>query len=955
MRSNNKNKLMAVNRFLANPLVITLKLMLVDVIFIALGNYIITSIGNVGEYMNDSGNPMQYFGLENCIPKYSSYSSSQKLLFILLILAAACIDIIDVYKTRIAFAEKDINQGQHGTRRWTTMKEIKAQFKAVPLKTEGFIGKPGFPISRIKDKIYIDDTLTNCLSLGSTRSGKGQGSIIQDVDIASRPINISDRPSLIIADPKTENSRMMARRLEDRGYVTRFFNLDEPSKSMGYNPLKMVVDYYKQGQNQKAQMAAKSFSFSIFNASDNVGQEPIWKNTATDLFTALQIAITSDCVEADKKINMGRKELFRQKRKEFSLLPEDDKRTAREMYFKALSDFNGRELKYIKTATVNMIKTSEYDVMSGITFSQDDEKRLSEMKKGYIDKILTRTVKEDVFYLEEKYISDISNTFGEAVNIPEREDIEDIEEKMPIDDPVSSAYIEAIPDNAAFFEIYPNEKKVNAYSCILFFQNMCNRAASKAKGGDFEEKAETAMDEYFNARSATDYARMLYLEIKSAGSKTKGSVYINMQSALSTFVLHDIAQMTAESDFDIESLGYGDKPVTIFLVIPSEDRSNYFIATTFIAQVYRYLFESAKRRTGKLERNTIFILDEFGNLPPIENFSGMVSVGLGLGIAFHIYIQSYGQIYGNYKDDAQTILDNFATQQYIMSVGNDSAEEFSKRVGTTTVISTQRSGGRFSKEKTYTESPSQRPLIYEHELAVLREGESVITRNLKRTDNLGVAIDSMPIINEYRDRLNIVNYAAIIKEIIANRFIKRKGLINPKTKAITSLSEEWKIRVNGKKRYLGTAALYAYQYLSDEFPQPETVNFHDICRESRKHINIDKRIYSAEEVLDKIREQKENESFNSLLDDLMQLLAVDEAEEKQKSSSFEKTFSELKRYDAIAHELDVRLGKFGGYEELLGISVETAVSEVKEAIENSNELSMAAKKYITSLMKEGGD
>lgn len=965
MRSDNKTRGMKLNKLLANPVFIICRLIIFDLVIFALLFYIINSIGSISEFIeNGSKQPGEYFGAGNFLPAFSGYSGAQVALIVFATVCLLVCNALDFYKTRISFAEGDINQGQYGTRRWTTRKEIKEQFKAVPLKTDQFDGKPGFPISRVKDKIYVDDALTNCLGLGSTRSGKGQGSIVQDVDIASRPRDIKDRPSLIIADPKTENSRMMAGQLEKRGYDVRFLNLAEPQRSMGFNPLQLVVDYYKRSQPQKAQMAAKSFAFSIFNADDNTGQEPIWKNTATDLFTALIVAIVSDCVELDSKINESRKKLFRQKKKLYAQLSENEKREDSESWQEAVEKFNDRGLSYIKIATWRMIEKSEYDETSGVAFGENDEKLLEEIKKKYIEKIERQTRKEDVSYFEDCYITEIDKTFGDAVIIPKREDIEDIEEEFEIEDPILSAYIRSVPDETAFFNVYPNERKANAFSCILFFQDMCNRAASESSGDEeFEQKAETAMDEYFNARPQTDYAKSLYLEIKSAGSKTKGSVYINMQSALSTFVLHDIAQMTAESDFDMETLGYGDRPVAVFLVIPSEDRSNHFIATTFISQVYRFLFELAKARSGKLDRNAIFILDEFGNLPVIENFAGMVTVGLGMGLGFHIYIQSYGQIYGKYKDDAQAILDNFATQQYIMSIGNDSAEEFSKKVGQTTVIATQRSGSRFSTDKTYTESVQQRPLIYEHELAVLREGESVIIRNLKRTDNLGVAIDSMPIINEYMDDLPVWVYIRIVLDIFVSRFIKRKGLVNPKNKRLTTLSQEWKIRVNDQKRYLGTDALYAYQYLSDEFPPPEQVNFYDICRESRKHINITKRVYSSEDVIKRMKTEKENKRLDEFFSRMSSFISIDANEEEPKETAVEepiteekrdKLFGDLKKIDLIEQELEKRLEQYGGHEKALGITRKNTADEARKAIEESDHLRVAAKKYITSLMKEGG-
>ena len=70
----------------------------------------------------------------------------------------------------------------------------------------------------------------------------------------------------------------------------------------------------------------------------------------------------------------------------------------------------------------------------------------------------------------------------------------------------------------------------------------------------------TALDEYFNARDKYDFAASLYSTSKLAGARTKGSIYTNMQSAVSVFSLKNIARMTSESDIDIADIGYGDRP-----------------------------------------------------------------------------------------------------------------------------------------------------------------------------------------------------------------------------------------------------------------------------------------------------------------------------------------------------------------------------------------------------------
>lgn len=761
MRSDNEIKTMKLPRFLARWNVIPIIVGSIDLVILMAFDYVV----NVVSSLIRNGMDETSFGILNLLPLFWRWSGSIFGLYLFFVLVIAALDAILIYQIRVSLSDKELNHGQKGTARWTTQEEVRQQYKAVPLKNEFYPGRGGTIVSRQGDTLYIDDSHSNTLVFGTTRSGKGEMYVFPSIDVYSRAAKLSDRPSMIISDPKLELYRCSKRTLEERGYIVRLLNLADPMHSMGYNPLQLVVDYYRAGQVEKAQMAAKTFSFSIF-AADNSTQEPIWKNTATDLFTALIIAIATDCMEADKRLNDQRRQAWSRKRAAFMQLSASEQAVARGKY-EALSERD-----------------------------------------------------EDVLLMDSLYY---------------------------------------IPTEVPFTQIHPNEKKVSCFSCLNFFRELCDRKAlARAESQMEREKiAETALDEYFNNRPPLDYAKSLYQEIKTAGDRTKGSVYLNMQSAVSIFALDNIARLTAENDVDIEEIGYGEKPVAIFIGLPSEDRSNHFLVTTFIAQVYQYLFNLAKTRKGskqgKLDRRVKFILDEFGNFPEIENFAGFVTVCLGLGVSFDIYVQALNQISAIYKDHAKTILENFANQIYIKSVGPETAEEFSEVLGKTTLVEIQRSGSRFTLDKNYTESATERPLMYPDELTRLREGECVVYRGIKRTDRLGVAIESFPIINEYADEPKEKEKQQIKAEMMADRSAGKK-MRHPKMEEDrdTTPEEELHIRIGRWQMEHGTALLYRYMYLTDTFPNPDDISIEEVNTESRAHIDYTAMIYEPEQALKKL-------------------------------------------------------------------------------------------------------
>ena len=774
MRSENKNMTMRLGRFLAKGHTVPVAVLVIDLVIFLAVTYLINVMHNFRYIIQDMENAVDYMGISCLVPHIGRHLG----FYLLIMLVIGILDIFFAYQLRTSLGEADINNGTKGTARYTTQLEVREQYKAVPLKGEKYPGKGGTIVQRQKDKLYIDDSKSNTLVIGTTRSGKGEMYVVPTIDVYSRAEKLEDRPSMIISDPKPELYKMCKAKLEERGYIVRFLNLADPYHSMGYNPLQLVINYYKTGDIAKAQMMAKTYSFSIF-AADNNSQEAIWKNTATDLYTALIIAVTTDCLEEDRELNEQRRQSWIEKRRAFMELSVMEQQMAREKF--------------------QAVKKESKDILS----------------------------EERIYY---------------------------------------------IPPEQLYFEVYPNEKNVNSFSCLNFFRELCDRKALDAAENEEERAklADTALDEYFNSRPPLDFAKSLYQEIKTAGDRTKGSVYINMQSALSVFALDSIARLTAENDVDIEAIGYGDRPIAIFIGLPSEDRSNHFLVTTFIAQLYQRLFQLTKSREGKeqgkLDRQVKFILDEFGSFPEIENFASFVTVCLGLGISFDIYVQALNQIESKYKDDAKTIKENFANQVYIMSIGEDTAKEFSEMLGNRTVIEVQRSGSRLGLNKTFTETATERPLMYHDELSTLREGECVVYRGIKRTDRLGRAVRSYPIINEYADGMSILKKMRTFISFFKERIIQGKKYKHPdeNEKRDCTLLEEWKIRENRVLQRDGTALLYRYQYLSDDFPDPNKIRIEDVNTESREHVNYRDMIVDPISMLQKSVQRAEKKSYLKL-------------------------------------------------------------------------------------------
>lgn len=298
-----------------------------------------------------------------------------------------------------------------------------------------------------------------------------------------------------------------------------------------------------------------------------------------------------------------------------------------------------------------------------------------------------------------------------------------------------------IPPEAKYIKTHENIKKVTVPSVVNTFTELART---------WIDSRTTQLDLYFQKRPSSDRAKAIYSSIEVAGGdKTKGSIFSQALTKLNFYMYENITKLTSKSTFDLESLGFGEKPVALFIGVPFYDRSKDSIVSTLIEQAFQANARRASVSPGqKCKRRIMFHLDEIGNYPAIKDFKSMISVGLGCNMIFNLFLQSLSQmdsVYGT--DDAKTIRGNMGNQIYIQSSLYECAEEFSKMIGNETITSITRMGKKMELSKSFTEMQDERPLLTPVELTELRPGENVIKRVMKRTDLKGNKIKPYPIFN----------------------------------------------------------------------------------------------------------------------------------------------------------------------------------------------------------------
>lgn len=293
-----------------------------------------------------------------------------------------------------------------------------------------------------------------------------------------------------------------------------------------------------------------------------------------------------------------------------------------------------------------------------------------------------------------------------------------------------------------------NEKKINLPNVLLKFTSLAEKTLPPAVEG---AEPKNALDVFFENRDILDVARNLYSAIRIAGGeRVKGSVYSTVLSKLTGFMDDKIKKMTAYSSFRLTSIGFGERPVAVFLAMPDYDNSNAFIQSIFISQVYYALAKKAISSGGKCKREVIFLLDEFGNIPCINNMASMITVCLGRNIRFNLVVQAYSQLDKEYGEhDSDTIYGNCGNQIYIQTDNYETAEQFSNLIGKETIVNVTRMGGELAltTQKQYTESTEEKPLLNPNELMEFMEGECVVKRVMMRKDQYNNRVKPRPIYN----------------------------------------------------------------------------------------------------------------------------------------------------------------------------------------------------------------
>ncbi|MBR0600055.1 VirD4-like conjugal transfer protein, CD1115 family [Sinanaerobacter chloroacetimidivorans] len=207
-----------------------------------------------------------------------------------------------------------------------------------------------------------------------------------------------------------------------------------------------------------------------------------------------------------------------------------------------------------------------------------------------------------------------------------------------------------------------------------------------------------------------------------------------MQSVLSTALSRLNAFLDSELEqvlcFDtaIDAERFCTEKSAIFLVMPEEDNTKYFIISLIVQQLYREILSVADEHGGKLPNRVMMFLDEIGTIPKIESAEMMFSASRSRRVSIVAIIQSFAQLEKNYgREGSAIIIDNCQDTVFGgFAPNSESAQILSKALGSKTVMSGSVSRGK--NDPSQSLQMIERPLLTPDELKSMSKGHFIVTK-----------------------------------------------------------------------------------------------------------------------------------------------------------------------------------------------------------------------------------
>jgi hypothetical protein len=191
----------------------------------------------------------------------------------------------------------------------------------------------------------------------------------------------------------------------------------------------------------------------------------------------------------------------------------------------------------------------------------------------------------------------------------------------------------------------------------------------------------------------------------------------------------DVSGGQSDPDTAVDAEKFCNEKSAIFVVLPEEDTTKYFMVSLIIQNLYREILTVADENGGRLKNRVVFFADELGSCPPIQSLELMFSASRSRGLMLVPIVQSItGQLQKNYgKEGSEIIVDNCQVNIFGgFAPASQTAEELSKALGSRTVMSGSISRGK--NDPSQSLQMMERPLMTPDELKSMPKGSFIVAK-----------------------------------------------------------------------------------------------------------------------------------------------------------------------------------------------------------------------------------
>lgn len=176
----------------------------------------------------------------------------------------------------------------------------------------------------------------------------------------------------------------------------------------------------------------------------------------------------------------------------------------------------------------------------------------------------------------------------------------------------------------------------------------------------------TYLKTYLDNHSDKPYYKLIHPFI-TAASETRASLDAVLTSSIAKMCRNeDIVDQTTNSTFNITDLV--EKKTIIYIISRDESAVYNSLISSYVGQLFEMAIDLAEEKyNGCLKRRLSFILDEFGNLAPLENINAMITSSRSRNIGWCLCCQSLDQLNLKYGAEIAKIIMGNCSIAYMYS------------------------------------------------------------------------------------------------------------------------------------------------------------------------------------------------------------------------------------------------------------------------------------------------